>query len=139
MTRRALTCVLALLVLVTPGCFGPGPFEEPRSVYRVCGAAVVDAPENATVVDASDRRIRDVESIRRAVDWAIADASETESGPMRCVSVNESEYDAARRHLRTTPLYRGDPHEDWGFNATGLYVAANGTVVRVELSESALG
>lgn len=130
---------LLVLLLLGPGCFGPGPFGDARYSYKVCGVVVTDAPDDATVVDASDRRIRGVDSIQRAMDRAIEDDSETEMGPMRCVSVTEDEYATAEQQLRRTPLYHGDPHGDWGANTTGLYVAHDDAVVRVEITKAKLG
>lgn len=130
--------VLALL-LISPGCFGPGPFGDVRYSYKVCGVVVTDVPDDATVIEASDRRIQDVESIQRAMEQAIDDDSETEMGPMRCVSVTESEYATAEQQLRRTPLYHGDPHGNWGSNTTGLYIAKNDSVVRIEITKAKLG
>ncbi|WP_435177193.1 hypothetical protein [Halorussus sp. AFM4] len=116
---------LALLCLglaVFAGCTAVGPQGDAPPNYYVGAHVVERPPADATVVPVSDDRIADVEPIQEAVEGAV-------TGNGSQVSVSKSEYDRVTDALGEAPLYENEG--DRWVNSTGLYVRADGQVVRV--------
>ena len=89
--------------------------------YYVAVNDVDTPPTAATVVEATDSRIRDVQPIQTVLERA------RESGNAQ-ITVTESEYARVVDALGETPLYT----DDSGYATDeGLYVRSHGTVVRV--------
>lgn len=125
--RSVLQSVAVLAVTGLAGCASEAPGGS--EVYYVYGHVVNDTPGGATVIDASDDRIDDVQVIQRAV-------TEAEPKEGAALQVSESTYKHVEGTLKRTPLYRNGP--DTYANRTGLYVNASGKTVRVSIFESKL-
>lgn len=128
-SRRSVLHATGLLALAAlTGCASEAPHGS--KVYFVYGHVVDEAPEDATVVEASDPRIDGNEAIQRAL---------AEAGPESGASldVNETTYERVEATLGRTPVYRNEPKTY--ANRTGLYVNASGKIVRISILESRLG
>lgn len=103
------------------GCASPGGPGTGEMEYYVAANGVGTPPTEATVVEATDSRIRGVQPIQTALERA------RESGNAQ-ITVMESEYERVVDALEETPLYT----DESGYATDeGLYVRSNGSVVRV--------
>jgi hypothetical protein len=143
MDRRAALIALVVTVAVA-GCSTTGRDGRCSGGYvaefTVVGYPVAEAPENATVVPASDDRIDRVEPVQRVIRRAL------DTGDNSALRVDETEFREIRDALDDTPL-----HEEWSVirvpggvndgtvtirtskyaNPEGLYVESRGRIVRV--------
>ena len=144
MDRRAVVFAL-VLVTASAGCSGVTPGDgcgwSYTEEFTVVGYPVSDAPENATVVPATDDRIDRVDPVQRVIRLAL------ESGNNTALQVNETEFRRVRDALDRTPLYENThvirittgPNSSSTVtmsaskyvNPEGLYVEARGRIVRV--------
>jgi hypothetical protein len=99
-------------------------------VYYVYGHVVDEPPEGATVIDASNEQIDDVDAIQRAI-------SESGSENGVTLKVNKTTYESVEAALGRTPVYRDKPKTY--ANRTGLYVNASGRIIRISVVVSRAG
>ncbi|SDM22569.1 hypothetical protein SAMN04487949_1341 [Halogranum gelatinilyticum] len=103
------------------------PTPEPPGGYgEVYADVVADAPENATVVDASTSSVAESQSLRDAVDRAVA-----ADGDRVTVRVEgESAYRSVDERFGRLPLYFGAD----GTSEPTAYVRHEGVIVRLSVS-----